>query len=113
MTEREILEQTYDKICQIFELKKTKDSNKISSKQLIEVHTDKEIKCAVSVDKKALPSQSEINSLNSLYTIFTSDLIEVKKGSKIICDGMEFMSGRSHVYKGSHQEIPAELHERA
>lgn len=113
MTEREILEQTYDKTCKIFELQKTKDSNGISGKQWVEVHADEVINCAVSVNKKASPAQSEVNSLSSLYTVFMTDLIPVKKGSKIICDGMELMSGRPHVYKGSHQEIPVELQERA
>ena len=88
-----------------------KDENGITRKDW--TLTNEAISCALSVDRKASPMQSESNALIALYTVFMSDLNTIKPGSRIIIDGQKYQSGLPHIYPGSHQEIPVELDERA
>ncbi len=105
------LELTYWDNCSIYELERTKVKS-ITQQEWVLKHEN--IKCALSATKQPRSAQTESeNQIIADYTLFINDSVEVKAGSKIVCNGHDLRAGKPLVYKGSHQEIPCYFEERA
>lgn len=106
------IELSYWDKCDIYELEKAKDKNKITKQDWVLKYQD--IDCALSKNK--LPSSTQTDSENVIagdFTIFINDKVLIKAGSKIICKGYDLRAGKPFIYEDSHQEVPVYLEERA
>jgi hypothetical protein len=104
------IELTYFDKCDVYELEKTKVKS-VTKQDWVLKHQG--IECALSKNK--LPRSAQTESEHQVvgdFTMFMSDLIKIRPGSKIICKGYDLRSGKSFIYEGSHQEIPVYFEER-
>lgn len=108
MRNREILERTYTHRCSIYGLQSIE--NEDGSDTQVYVLKQENIKCNLSKrGLKDIQVGEAANTVNSLKTLFISDLIEVSEGFIVSCQGREYKAGLGIMYEESHQEIPLSL----
>jgi len=103
------IEWTYDKKMDVFATVEGTKPNGADFVEFKEIH--KKVPCRVSVRNLVNTEQNEAHQLKTEHKIFCPPKFTIKAGSKLVVDGVQYLTSEDPMVYVTHQEIVVRRHE--
>lgn len=104
-TSRKAIESTFDKVCQVYAFESYTKPNGANGKRQI---LAEEIKCRISAVNLSNTKATEVTKASGSIKLFTALNSQIKGGTRLVVDGVKYVSTHEPMTYPSHMEVVVE-----